>query len=278
MVRVHRGSPKEQAFQELRLEGLFYAIMAAELRSKLTMLRSLGAKVECNYQQMKIQLESITIHVELKNIKNIHLRVYPPDGRVGISAPWRTDLGKIRSFASSKLGWIKNQQEKIRNYCQTAPSEYCTGEIHSCWGQKYRLQVIEGDGSPQATLAGDVLELHVRPGTIAEKRREILDAWYRTELKKAIPPLIASWEKQLGVTVAEFGIKKMKTKWGTCNYGARRIWLNLELAKKPPSCLEYIVVHEMAHLLEPNHGKRFKALLDYHLPRWRLIKEELKQL
>lgn len=236
-----------------------------------------GAKVECNYQQMKIELESITIHIERKHIKNIHLRVYPPDGRVGISAPWHTDMGKIQSFASAKLEWIKNQQEKIRKYCQTPPLEYGSGEIHSCWGNKYRLHVVEGNGLPYVALLEDVLELHVRRGTTAEKRKEILDAWYRTELKRVIPPLIASWEKQLGVTVAEFGIKKMKTKWGTCNYRARRIWLNLELAKKSPSCLEYIVVHEMAHLLEPNHSKRFKALLDHHLPRWRLIKEELKQ-
>ncbi len=226
---------------------------------------------------MKIELESITIHIERKHIKNIHLRVYPPDGRVGISAPWHTDMGKIRGFASSKLEWIKNQQEKIRKYCQTPQLQYGSGEIHPCWGNKYRLQVVEGDGPPYVALLEDVLELHVRRETTAEKRKEILDAWYRTELKKAIPPLIASWEKQLGVAVAEFGIKKMKTKWGTCNYRAGRIWLNLELAKKSPSCLEYIVVHEMAHLLEPNHGKQFKALLDQHLPRWRLIKEELKQ-
>lgn len=225
-----------------------------------------------------LQLGDISIEVERKNIKNIYLSVYPPAGKVRISAPIRMDIDTIRVYALSKLRWIKKQQVKFLGQDREVPPEYLNRESHYYRGKRYLLKIVEIEGKPRIELKHSTLVLYIRPSTPPEKRQVIIDKWYRSQLKIALPELIAKWEKQLNVKVHEFRIKKMKTKWGTCNTQAERIWINLELAKKPPECLEYIVVHEMIHLLERKHNSRFTALMDEHLPKWRFCKEELNRL
>ena len=226
----------------------------------------------------KLKLGDITIDVLQKDIKNIHLSVHPPTGRVRISAPSRMALDTIRVFAISKLSWIKKQQAKLKHQEREAPREFLNRESHYFKGKRYLLKVTEKDAAPRVLLKHSILELHVRPGTSGEKRKAILDEWYRQQLKEVVPTLIKKWEKRMNVQVNEFGIKKMKTKWGTCTREANRIWLNLELAKKPIECMEYIVVHEMAHLLERNHNDRFISLMNEFMPKWRFHKDELNRL
>lgn len=225
-----------------------------------------------------IDLGEITAEVVQKDIKNIHLSVYPPSGRVKIAAPLKMDLETIRIFAISKLGWIKRQQTKLRNQEREAPREYISRESHYFLGKRYLLKVEERDGKPSVAIKHDKLILQVKPATTTEQRQVLLQEWYREQLKALVPNYIAKWEKIMGVEVAEFGIKKMRTKWGTCNPEAKRIWINLELAKKPMECLEYIVVHEMVHLLERSHNARFIAYMTQFLPQWRSLKEELNRL
>lgn len=225
-----------------------------------------------------IDLGEITAEVVQKDIKNIHLSVYPPNGRVKIAAPLRMDVETIRIFAISKLGWIKRQQTKLRNQEREAPREYISRESHYYLGVRYLLKVVERDSKPSVAIKHDNLILQVKPDTNAEQRQILLQEWYRAQLKALVPHYIAKWEKIMGVQVSEFGIKKMKTKWGTCNTAAKRIWINLELAKKPLECLEYIVVHEMVHLLERSHNARFIAYMNQFLPQWRNLKEELNRL
>lgn len=226
----------------------------------------------------QIKLGNITIDVEQKDIKNIHLSVYPPDGSVKIAAPLRMDLDTIRVFAINKLQWIKKQQEAFRNQEREAPREYLTKESHYFQGKRYLLRVIEHDIKPQVVLTRSKIELYVRPGTTTQKRKEIIEEWYREELKKSVPELIEKWEKVIGVKAHEFGIRKMRTKWGTCHVEAKRIWLNLELAKKPLECLEYIIVHELVHLLEPTHNQTFKAHMNHFLHKWTFYRDELNRL
>ncbi len=225
-----------------------------------------------------IDLGEITAEVIQKDIKNIHLSVYPPSGRVKIAAPFRMDMETIRIFAISKLSWIKRQQAKLRNQEREAPREYISSESHYFLGKRYLLKVVERDSKPSVAIKHDNLILQVKPDTNAEQRQILLQEWYRAQLKALVPHYIAKWEKIMGVQVSEFGIKKMKTKWGTCNTAAKRIWINLELAKKPLECLEYIVVHEMVHLLERSHNARFIAYMNQFLPQWRNLKEELNRL
>ena len=226
----------------------------------------------------QLKLGNITVDVVQKNIKNIHLSVYPPAGRVRISAPNRMDLATIRVFVISKLSWIKKQQTRLRNQEREAQREFINRESHYFNGKRYLLKVTERDATPKVVLKHSAIELYVRPETDAVKRKSILDEWYRRKLKETVPSLIEKWKKKMNVQVKEFGIKKMKTKWGTCNRQAKRIWLNLELAKKPAECLEYIVVHEMVHLLERNHNDRFIALMTEFMPKWRFYKDELNRL
>ncbi|MBI4698407.1 MAG: M48 family metallopeptidase [Nitrospirae bacterium] len=225
----------------------------------------------------QLQLGNIAVDVVKKDIKNIHLSVYPPTGRVRISAPVRMELDTIRVFAISKLQWIKKQQQKLKNQEREAPREFLNRESHYFNGKRYLLKVIEQDAVPRVALKHSKIELYVRPQSNKAKRKNILDEWYRLKLKETIPSLIEKWEKKIKVRVNSFGIKKMKTKWGTCNREAKRIWLNLELAKKPAECLEFIAVHEMVHLLERNHNDRFISLLNEFLPKWRFFKEELNR-
>ena len=230
-----------------------------------------------NTDMEKLKLGNITIDVIKKDIKNMHLSVHPPTGRVRISAPRRLDMDTIRIFAISKLNWIKKHQTNIKNQQREAPRDYINRESHYFRGKRYLLKIIEHNAPPKVELKHSTIELYIRPNTNRNKRKEILDEWYRKHLKEATPPLIEKWEKQMGVKVNEFGIKKMKTKWGTCNRHAKRIWLNLELAKKPPECLEYILVHEMVHLLERNHTDRFISLMNKFMPKWRFYRDELNR-
>jgi predicted metal-dependent hydrolase len=225
----------------------------------------------------KLKLGDIHVDVVFKDIKNVHLSVHPPTGRVRISAPSRINLDTIRVFAISKLEWIKQQQKKLREQDRETPREYLDRESHYAWGKRYLLKVSEIDQTSCVELKHKRILLKVRPGTDEGKRQSILEGWYREQLKNALPPLIAKWEPLLGVTVKRFFVRRMKTKWGSCNPTAGHIRLNTELAKKPPECLEYIVVHEMAHLLEPTHNARFKALLDRFMPKWQFYVEQLNR-
>lgn len=213
-----------------------------------------------------------------KDIQNVHLSVYPPTGRVRISAPSRMSLDTIRVFAISKLAWIKQQQKKLREQDRETPREYVDRESHYVWGKRYLLTVREEDRAPLVTLRHSRMVLRVRPGTDAERRREIVEEWYREQIRQAVPPLIATWASRLGVTVERFFVQRMKTRWGSCSPAKGHIRLNTELAKKPPECLEYIVVHELAHLLEPTHNAGFVGLMDRFMPQWRHYRGQLNQL
>ena len=202
----------------------------------------------------QINLRGIAVDVILKDIKNVHLSVHPPTGRVRISAPLHMNLDTICVFAISKLDWIRRQQRKLQNQERETAREYLDGESHYLWGKRYLLEVLEKDAVPRVELKHSQILLQVCPGADRAKREAVLHNWYRQQLREQIPPLIAKWERETGVTVSEWRIKKMKTRWGTCNTHARRIWLNLELAKKSVSCLEYVLVHEMTHLLEHRHN------------------------
>src|SRR5690606_2216967 len=226
----------------------------------------------------QFDIGEIKVEVIQKDIKNVHLSVYPPDGRVKIAAPIRMDLDTIRIFAISKLAWIRKMQVKVLGQDREQPREYKNRESHYFLGRRYLLKVIEKEGKPTVTLKYDKIHLQVRPETDREQRQVIMQEWYRTELKKLLPNMIAKWEKKMGLQIAEYGVRRMKTKWGTCNPDAKRIWINLELAKKPLDCLEYIVVHEMVHLLERRHNQRFIGYMDHFLPQWRELKEELNRL
>jgi len=226
----------------------------------------------------QIKLGNITIDVEVKDIKNVHLSVFPPSGRVRIAAPLRMDLDTIRIYAISKLAWIKTQQHRFLTQVREAPREYLNKESHYFLGKRYQLKVIELDAPPLVKVKHNTIELYVRPDTDIRNRQVIMDEWYRQQLKQLAPPAIEKWEKTMGVSINEFAIKKMKTKWGTCNREAKRIWLNLELAKKPFHCIEYIIVHELAHLLERSHNDNFIAIMDNFLPEWKHLKNELNKL
>ncbi len=223
-----------------------------------------------------IVISGITVQVIRKEIKNLHLGVYPPEGRVRVAAPASLSDDAIRLAVISRLGWIRKQQAKFAGQERQSAREYVSGESHYYLGDRYLLNVVYHDGPPAVSIRNKTtLDLVVRTGSDTARRERVLLAWYRAQLKELIPPLIAKWEAIMGVQVSEWGVKQMKTRWGACNPDARRIWLNLELAKKPAGCVEYIVVHEMAHLLERQHNDRFVAHMDAFLPQWRQRREEL---
>jgi predicted metal-dependent hydrolase len=226
----------------------------------------------------QITVGNLVVDVVRKPIKNLHLAVYPPAGRVRVAAPLRVDDEAVRLAVISRLGWVKRQQARFQGQERQSAREYTTGESHYYQGRRYRLNVIVHDGPQFVHLRNkSTLDLFVRSESDTAQRERVLLAWYRLSLREAIPPLIAKWEPVLGVQVADWGIRQMKTRWGTCNIEAGRIWLNLELAKKPPHCLEYVVVHEMVHLLERHHGERFTAHMDHFMPQWRMYREELNR-
>jgi predicted metal-dependent hydrolase len=226
----------------------------------------------------QIELGGIVLDVIKKDIKNIHLSVYPPSGKVRLSAPARMNLDTIRLFAISKLGWIRQQQKKLCEQERECQREYLDRESHYVWGRRVLLKLAEGEGAPSVELRHSTLLVRVRPGNDETTREEVVACWYRQLLKTAIPPLIDTWEARLRVKVSGFYVQQMKTKWGSCNPTAGTIRLNTELAKKPKECIEYIVVHEMIHLIESTHGPRFVALMDRFMPAWRETRELLNRL
>ena len=226
----------------------------------------------------RIEVRGISVEIIRKEIKNLHVGVYPPNGRVRVAAPLRLDDETVRLALISRLGWIRRKRAEFEGQVRQSQREFVTGESHYVEGRRYRLDVIERDAPPTVKLRNNTrLELGVRPNSDREAREAVLLRWYRRRLRNQLPPLIAKWEPKLGVTVEDVRIRKMKTLWGSCNAEAKRIWLNLELAKKPSSCLTYILVHEMAHLLERHHNDHFRELMDNVLPQWRAYRDELNR-
>ena len=225
-----------------------------------------------------IQLGELSIQVTRKAIKNVHLSVHPPHGQVTLAAPSSSRLEVIRAYAISKLGWIRDQQAKLKAQAREAPRHFVERESHYLWGRRYLLNVIERDTRPGVSLSHKHITLTVRPGSSQEKRAEVVHEWHKHLLHDAVPPLIARWEHKLGVKVTGYYLQRMKTKWGSCNHRAGNIRLNTELVKKPKDLLEYIIVHEIVHLIEPTHSERFIYLLDLHYPSWREARDELNAL
>ena len=223
----------------------------------------------------QIKLGDIAVDVVLKDIRNVHLSVYPPSGRVRIAAPEHMNLDTIRVFAVSKLAWIKKQQKKLREQERETFREYLDRESHYVWGKRYLLRIVEVEAAPTVELKARNMILRVRPGANAEARGAVVSKWYREQLKTAIPDLLAKWEPVIGVNVERVFVQKMKTKWGSCNPDRRSVRFNTDLAKKPSYYLEYILVHELTHLLEKTHNDRFTALMDQFMPQWREYREML---
>ena len=225
-----------------------------------------------------IQLGDIRVEVQRKNNKHAHLYVYPPEGRVHISAPLHMGLDALRAFAISRLSWIKAQQRQMRAQPRETEREYLNRESHQVWGRRYLLEVIEVDAVPTVELKHSVLVLQIRPGSDEARREALLESWYRQQLRAKLPVLLGKWQPLMGVNVRRILVQRMKTRWGGCNPSTGNIRLNTELAKKPPECLEYVLIHELAHLIEPTHNNRFLALMDKFMPHWRQIKDELNRL
>jgi predicted metal-dependent hydrolase len=226
----------------------------------------------------EITVGSVTVQVVRKAIKNLHLGVYPPHGRVRVAAPLAVHDDAVRLAVIGKLGWIKRQQAKFEAQPRQSPRAMVGGETHYFFGRAHRLRVVEGTGPAEVlACARGFIELAAPPRSTEAERQEAIHRWYRRALQERIPPLLEKWQRALGVEVTAWGIKRMKTRWGTCNPTARRIWLNLELAKQPERCLEYLVVHELTHLRERTHGPRFIALMDAHMPEWRSHRRALAE-
>lgn len=225
-----------------------------------------------------LRLGAITVEVLKKDIKNVHLSVYPPAGRVRISAPLRMEIDTIRVFAVSKLTWIKEQQKNITAQERETPRNYSERESHYLWGKRYLLKVVEKDEPPEIEIRHNRMLFQVRPSWSSERKQEFLDAFYRAQIRKAVPELLAKWEPAISVRVDRVFVQRMRTKWGSCSRVSAAIRLNTDLAKKPPECLEYIVVHEMTHLVEPTHNNRFIALMDRLMPNWRFYRQLLNRL
>ena len=225
-----------------------------------------------------ITVDNIPVDVKRKDIKNLHVGVYPPDGKVRVSAPQHMDDEAIRLAIVSRLGWIRRQQQGFARQHRESAREMVTGESHYYRGRRYRLNVIEKPGRAQIRLINNTtMELQVPPGMDTAGRWRLLDRWYRQRLREQLPDLLRQWEPIIGVQVAECRIRRMKTRWGSCNIEAGRIWLNLELVKKPTLCLEYILIHEMVHFLERQHTDRFRDLMDQFMPDWGLRRDELNR-
>jgi predicted metal-dependent hydrolase len=229
-----------------------------------------------NTEDHKITVGGLPVYVVRKAIKNLHLGVYPPHGRVRVAAPLRVSDNAVRLAVIGKLGWIKRQRKRFDAQPRQSAREMASGESHFFLGQRYRLHVVQDHGPAKVIIRNkSTIELYVRRDSNVEQRERVLQHWYRQQLKELLPPLVQKWQTLLGVAVKEWRIKKMKTKWGACNVEARRIWLNLELAKKPVQCLEYIIVHELIHLLERHHNDTFTVLMNKFLPQWRSRRAEL---
>ena len=224
-----------------------------------------------------LRVRGIDIEVVYKDIKNLHIGVYPPAGKVRVAAPTRLDEDRVRLAVIQRLPWIKRQRKQLRDAVRQSEREMVTGESHYVWGSRLRLRVIERPGRAHVEVDHDRLLLYMPEGSDQEARTRVLRQWHRDELRRTVPPLISQWESRVGRSVSQWGIKRMKTKWGSCNRESGHIWINLELAKKHPHCLEYVVVHELAHLVERNHGERFAKLMDSLLPDWRSRRDALNK-
>jgi predicted metal-dependent hydrolase len=229
-----------------------------------------------NTEKHQITVSGIKVDIVRKNIKNLHLGVYPPVGRVRVATPCHINDEAVRLFIISRLTWIRRQQAKFEEQERQSAREFVTGESHYYQGQRYLLDVTYQPGPPSVSIRNNsIMDLRVRPGCDTAERERILLNWYRRQLKEQIPSLLARWEAIIGVKAVAWGVKRMKTRWGTCNIEAQRIWLNLELIKKPPHCLEYIIVHELVHLLERHHNERFTACMNRFMPLWQHYRAEL---
>lgn len=216
-----------------------------------------------------LSVRGIDVDVVYKDIKHLHIGVYPPMGRVRVAAPTRLDDDAVRLAVIQRLPWIRKQREQLRATPRQTEREMVTGESHYVWGRRLRLKVVVRPGRSHIETEGDRLLLYVPDGATVEERRRVLDRWYREQLRQALPGVISHWEEQLGLEVPAWSLRRMKTKWGSCNRETRHLWFNVELAKKHPDCLEYLVVHEMTHYLERNHGDHFAELMDRVMPDWR---------
>ena len=225
-----------------------------------------------------IQLGDIVITVTRKDIKNVHLSVHPPHGRVTLSAPKATRLDVARAYAISRLRWIRAQQLELAGQARETRRDFVERETHHLWGRRHLLTVVYRDAKPFVSLDHKRINLSVRPGSSGAKRAEVIHEWHKSLLHAVVPALIEKWERKLGVKVAGYFLQRMKTKWGSCNRQAGRIRLNTELVKKPKDLLEYVIVHEMAHLLEPTHSRRFIEILQEHYPTWREARADLNEL
>jgi predicted metal-dependent hydrolase len=225
-----------------------------------------------------IKLGDVVIAVTRKDVKNVHLSVHPPAGRVTLVAPTGSRLEVVRAYAATRLGWILSQQERLREQAREQPRQFVDRETHYIWGRRHLLAVIEKDAKPSVSLGHRRITLSVRPGSDRAKREAVMHEWHKSLLHEAVPDLIRKWEPRLGVKVSGYFLQRMKTKWGGCNHRARRIRLNTELVKKPRDLLEYVVVHEMVHLISPTHGGRFVEILSAHYPAWREARQELNAL
>jgi predicted metal-dependent hydrolase len=225
-----------------------------------------------------IKIGDLSIRVTRKDIKNVHLSVHPPTGRVTLAAPRATRLDVARAYAITKLGWIGRQQEKLKSQARETPRRFVERESHYLWGRRYLMTVVHRDAKPSVLLDHKRITLAVRPGSTTAKRAEVIHEWHKSLLHEAVPPLIKKWEQKLKVKVSGYFLQRMKTKWGSCNHRAGHIRLNTELVKKPKDLLEYIIVHEMVHLVEPVHSERFLRILEKSLPFWREARAELNDL
>lgn len=227
----------------------------------------------------QIHVGKLDIDVVRKNIKNMHLAVYPPTGRIRLAAPIKTDDEVIRLFAISKISWINRHIKNFKSQDRESPRDYVSGESHYFQGKRYLINVIEHDGYNKVEIKNHKeLNLFVKAGLDKKQKAKVLKEWYRKELKAQIPSILEKWEEIIGVKANQWGVKHMRTKWGTCNVEDKRIWVNLELAKKPKNCLEYIIAHELVHLLERSHNERFIALMNKFMPKWRSHRDELNRL
>jgi len=225
-----------------------------------------------------IELGDVTIGLLRRRVKHVHLSVHPPEGRVTLVAPPEARSEVLRAYAITRLGWIRQQRERMHEQARETPRQYLERESHMLWGRRHLLSVVERDGRPNVQVDHRRITLSVRPGSSLAKREEVMHGWHRSLLHATLPPLIAKWEGRLGVKVQRYFLQRMKTKWGSCNHRAGTVRFNTELVKKPKDLLEYVVVHELAHLLEQQHSERFKALLDAHFPSWREARLELNAL
>jgi predicted metal-dependent hydrolase len=225
-----------------------------------------------------LTLGELRAEVTRKPIKHVHLSVHPPAGRVRVAAPEGMALSTIRLFVISKLAWVRTQQRKMQAQERETPREFLNRESHSVWGKRYLLETRFADAAPAVELTPRQLTLQVRPGADAARCEQVLDAWYRQQVHAAVPALLTLWQPRLGVQAQRVFVQRMKTKWGSCTPASGHIRLNTDLAKKPLPCLEYIVVHELVHLLEPTHNARFAALMDSHLPQWQQRRLQLNRL